>query len=112
MSIVAGVDGCKAGWLGIWKDTGSGKFGHKVFNNAHDLIHQNPRPSVIAIDIPIGLTDTGKRDCDCQARKLLGQPRGTSVFPAPIRPALAAKSREEANRITSAADGRGVGAQS
>lgn len=112
MSIIAGVDGCRAGWLGIWRDTDRGKIEHKVFRNAHDLIHQKPRPLVIAIDIPIGLTDAGKRDCDCMARKLLGQPRGTSVFPAPIRPALAAKSREEANRITRAADGRGVGAQS
>lgn len=110
MSFIAGVDGCRAGWLCIWKDIETGKTSHQVFPYAHDLIHQIPMPSVIAIDIPIGLTDAGKRECDCQARKLLGQPRGTSVFPAPIRPALAAKSRMEASEITRVMDGRGVGA--
>jgi predicted RNase H-like nuclease len=112
VSFIAGVDGCRAGWLCIWKDIETGKTSHQVFPYAHDLIHQNPMPSVIAVDIPIGLTDAGKRECDYQARRLLGQPRSSSVFPAPIRPALAAKFREEASRITSAADGRGVGVQS
>jgi predicted RNase H-like nuclease len=41
----------------------------------------------LAIDIPIGLLD-GSRACYKAARKLLGQPRGTSVFAAPCRAAL------------------------
>src|SRR5258708_162894 len=36
---------------------------------------------VIAIDIPIGLTDHGPRRCDLDARRHLGPKRGTSVFP-------------------------------
>lgn len=44
--------------------------------------------AVIAIDMPIGLSDTGPRDCDMAARRLL-QPHGTRVFPAPPRAALA-----------------------
>lgn len=112
MTVIAGVDGCKSGWLCVWKNTSNGQINHQVFDNAHDLIHQKPRPLVIAIDIPIGLTDAGKRESDCQARKLLGKPRSSSVFPAPIRPALIARTREEASRITRTADGRGVGFQS
>ena len=112
MTLIAGVDGCRAGWLTVWKNTELGQIGHQVFPNAYNLIYQTPRPSVITIDIPIGLTDDGKRECDCLARKLLGQPRGASVFPAPIRPALIARTREEACKITRAADGRGVGVQS
>src|SRR5271157_3482359 len=48
---------------------------------------------IIAIDIPIGLLDAyeiGGRACDRAARKFLGKPRGNSIFPAPVRPVLAA----------------------
>lgn len=43
---------------------------------------------LIGVDIPIGLPDRGSRTCDVQARNLLGRPRGSSVFPAPIRACL------------------------
>ena len=69
-----------------------------------------PRPRVVAIDMPIGLPPRGARECDRAARALLG-PRRSSVFPAPLRAALAASDRAEASRITQAIDGRGVGAQ-
>jgi len=52
--------------------------------------------AVLAIDIPIGLLD-GPRACDKAARKLLGQPRGSSVFPALSRPALGAQTYPEAS---------------
>ena len=48
----------------------------------------SPDLAVTAIDMPIGLSDTGSRACDVAARKLL-QPHGTRVFPAPPRVALA-----------------------
>jgi predicted RNase H-like nuclease len=54
---------------------------------------------IIAVDAPIGLLDAyeaGGRICDRTARKLLGRPRGSSVFPAPVRSALAATSWEDA----------------
>jgi predicted RNase H-like nuclease len=53
---------------------------------------------VVAIDVPIGLSDafeTGGRACDRAARKYLGK-RAGSVFPAPVRPVLAASSWEDA----------------
>lgn len=51
------------------------------------------------------------RDCDRLARSLLGQPRGSSVFPAPIRLALATRSWQEACRVTERADGRRISKQ-
>ena len=95
MTVIAGVDGCRAGWLCICKETETGNIGHQVHASFQSLINQNPFPKVIAIDIPIGLTDAGQRECDTQARKLLKKPRSNSVFPAPIRPALKATIREE-----------------
>jgi len=44
--------------------------------------------AIIAIDMPIGLSDDAPRTCDMAARKLL-QPHGSRVFPAPPRAALA-----------------------
>ena len=56
------------------------------------------RPSVVGVDVPIGLLEQGARDCDVEARHLLGV-RRSSVFPAPIRPMLTATSHDEASRI-------------
>jgi predicted RNase H-like nuclease len=52
--------------------------------------------ALVAIDIPIGLADAGPRTCDLEARRLLGRPRGSSVFPAPCRSALAARTYRNA----------------
>ena len=107
---IIGVDGCKGGWLSIARELDSGEISAEVLPTIGGLLKQKPLPLVAAIDIPIGLTDAGPRRCDRLARQMLGRPRASSVFPAPIRPALAAKNRQEANEITRSVDGRGVGA--
>jgi predicted RNase H-like nuclease len=56
MTIVAGVDGCKTGWLCIAKDLNTGLITSAVFSNAQLLLQREPEPSIIAVDIPIGLT--------------------------------------------------------
>jgi len=71
------------------------------------------RPSDLAclgIDIPIGLLD-GPRACDKAARKLLGQPRGSCVFPAPCRAALQVETYEEASAINRQKAGRALSRQ-
>ena len=107
MTRLAGVDGCRGGWLCILKDTETGAVTAEVFGSARELFSQEPAPAVLTIDIPIGLPEEGSRRCDAAAREVLG-PRSRSVFPAPIRPALAAVGRTEASRITREVDGRGV----
>ncbi len=108
---IAGVDGCKAGWLRLVQDLRNGEIKSDVSADASELFDRQPQPVVLGIDIPIGLTESGPRDCDRLARNLLGRPRGSSVFPAPVRPALGTTDREKASRITQAADGRRVGVQ-
>lgn len=78
--------------------------------SSEELLTIHPEPFVLAIDMPIGLPDAGDRDCDRIARTLLG-PRRSSVFPAPIRPSLAAVTQQGADAISRAIVGRGVGAQ-
>ena len=108
MTILAGVDGCSFGWLCVAKDLVNGTLKSMIFKSAAELFAQNPAPAIFSVDIPIGLTNSGPRQCDIQARRLLGSRRGTSVFPAPIRSVLNVKSRKEADKIHRSIDGRGV----
>lgn len=108
--ILTGVDGCKAGWIAISQDLGSGVISADVHYWFVDLVNQSGDIGIITIDIPIGLTVSGPRTCDTLGRKLLGK-RHSTIFPAPIRPALGAATRLEASEITRAVDNRGVGAQ-
>lgn len=107
---VAGVDGCRAGWFRAARHTGSGELRFEVISSAAALLARPPAPEIVALDMPIGLPDKGSRACDLAARKLLGS-RRSSVFPAPIRPALAAVAHEQASRISERIDGRRVSAQ-
>ena len=99
MSLVAGVDGCAAGWLCVTHDLNRHEIEGHIFERIDDILQWEERPEVLTIDIPIGLTDGGPRLCDREARLRLGAPRASSVFPAPIRPVLAAGSYEEACQI-------------
>jgi predicted RNase H-like nuclease len=54
---------------------------------------------VIAVDMPIGLPEEGRRSCDSEARRMLG-PRRSSVFPVPVRSALAAASFAEVTGLS------------
>ncbi|MBS3822094.1 MAG: DUF429 domain-containing protein, partial [Phycisphaerae bacterium] len=93
------------------RDLDGGALDVRLLHNIRELAALNPAPEIVAIDVPIGLTDAGKRECDVAARRCLGRPRGNSVFPAPIRPMLEAQSHAEACRIGRAVDGRGLTVQ-
>ncbi len=112
-SRVAGVDGCKSRWLCIARDLRTGGIEAQLFESAAQLAKQDPMPDVIGWDIPVGLVDDGTgRGCDRAARLVLRAPRASSVFTAPIRAALAARSQDEASRITAErCAGRRVAAQ-
>jgi predicted RNase H-like nuclease len=112
-SRVAGVDGCKSRWLCIGRDLHTGGIEARLYESAAQLADQDPLPDVIGWDIPIGLAEDGSgRGCDSAARAVLRAPRASSVFTAPIRAALAARSQQEASQITAQrCDGRRVAAQ-
>lgn len=104
-----GVDGAGPGWLAVWRGTD-----HLAFARYPDpgtLWQAHSDATVVAVDIPIGLSDSGPRPSDALARDFVGARRASSVFSAPIRPALPAGSRLEASTIQRAIDGRGVAAQ-
>jgi predicted RNase H-like nuclease len=107
--LAAGADGCRSGWICLLRDR-RGAIASRLFETAQPLIDQEPRPSVLAIDVPIGLLEAGARLCDVEARKRLG-PRASSVFPAPIRPILAAATWEEACSIRERIERRRISKQ-
>lgn len=100
MSWVAGVDGCRAGWvvaLVQQQPRGVQKHYIRFCNRFAEVLTLAPRPAVIAIDIPIGLLEVqqpGGRECDRQARRLLGR-RASSVFTPPTRALLEATRYEQ-----------------
>jgi len=65
---------------------------------------------MVAVDIPIGLPEAGRRACDVAARRHLG-PRRSSVFPAPPRPLLGVHDYGHALTMKQALDGRGLSKQ-
>lgn len=111
MAVVAGIDGCPAGWLCLIKNLSTGSVQARVLARISDLLELDPRPVVVLVDVPIGLTAAGPRTCDLKARALLKPPKASSVFPAPIRPTLAATSYDQACQIGAAADGRKMSKQ-
>jgi len=111
MPILAGMDGCIGGWLCLIRDTDTDSMELRVLSSISELKGIHPLPTLVSIDIPIGLPDSGPRECDLEARQLLQKPRSNSVFPAPIRPVLQAKDFREATQVRKAIDGKSMSIQ-
>ena len=108
-----GVDGCRAGWFFVAIDP-SGQTRCGVVEKLDGLVSKADESDRIFVDIPIGLPDkpeTGGRECDRFARKVLGSPRQSSVFPAPARVVLEANDFEDAKRLSLKASGRKISQQ-
>ena len=112
MATAYGVDGCKAGWFVVVLEP-SGAICWTIVEKIEELVEKADNSDRIFIDIPIGLPDgREERPCDKEARRKLGSPRGSSVFPAPVRKALTARSYDEANQINrDATGGKGISKQ-
>jgi predicted RNase H-like nuclease len=107
---VAGIDGCRGGWVGFKVDLTSMDTSVELMDVQSVLTNKPDELAILAIDIPIGLLD-GSRVCDKAARKLLGQPRGSSVFAAPCRTALSAKTHAAASATNLRITGKGMSQQ-
>ena len=92
--IVAGADGCRTGWVVCRRKT-DGTLDIRVVKVLADACEGL---SVLAVDMPIGLTDSPRpgRACEGEARKLLPG-KTSSVFPTPCRPALECTTYARAN---------------
>jgi predicted RNase H-like nuclease len=104
---VLGVDGWRGAWVGALLE------GRTVtLLTLPDVVAvlAVPDVDVVAMDMPIGLSDDGVRRCDVEARRLLGR-AGSSVFPAPLRAVLTAGDYRTACDVSRAASGKALSVQ-
>ena len=104
---LAGVDGCRGAWLAAVAD--GGEVAWRLVPTFKDL-YDDSALTVIAIDVPIGLPESGRRECDVQARAALGR-RGNSVFAAPVRAVLSCATYAEARAVLASLGGASMSAQ-
>ena len=102
---VAGVDGCRAGWIAVLMRVDDPHTHRIVTAPTLEAIADAPeQPAVIAIDMPIGLperTEGSGRMPEQLIRPLLGE-RQSSVFAIPSRSAVEAMDYAQACAIAAA----------
>ena len=100
MPWVAGVDGCRGGWVVVWlhlREAAIVEYSLEYVGRFADVVLHRLKPKIVAVDMPIGLLsrrEPGGRTCDRDARKLLGR-RASSIFSPPIRGQLSATRYEQ-----------------
>jgi predicted RNase H-like nuclease len=87
---LAGVDGCRIGWVAVFWNPRSGKVRIRILPRFADFASAPEKPDVIAVDMPIGLPrhiGPEGRGPEQAVRPLLGR-RKPSVFSVPSRAAV------------------------
>jgi predicted RNase H-like nuclease len=81
-----GIDGWRLGWVAVALRDGAFD---EAFTAPHldEVIAHFSDAEAFGVDIPVGLSESGPRECDLAARALIGK-RWPSVFLAPQRQAL------------------------
>src|SRR3712207_5122952 len=102
---VAGVDGCRAGWIAVLMQVDDPNT-HRIVtvSTLAAIADGQEQPAVIAVDMPIGLperTEGSGRQPEQLIRPLLGQ-RQSSVFAIPSRRAVEAEDYGDACAIAAA----------
>lgn len=107
-----GIDQCKDGWIVVTSDESLRTLIFTISLSFKSIIQMADTDDMrVVIDTPIGLSEDGSRACDIAARRVLGSPRRSSVFPAPCRATLQATTYEEASDLNFLASGKSVSKQ-
>lgn len=110
-SSLLGVDGAPGGWLIAEyrpRDGGLSLSFHDAL--APSIARMDNDVSVLAVDMPIGLSADGKRPVDSLVRQRLG-PRRSTFFPTPLRAVLDHAEYADANALSKATAGVGLSKQ-
>jgi predicted RNase H-like nuclease len=87
VQVLAGIDGCRSGWLVVEARSNLHNANFRIASNWNAIASD---ADVIAVDMPIGLSRSGVRQCEVEARKIISPhgprvfktlPRGTLKFP-------------------------------
>ncbi len=107
----AGADACSGGWVVVVVDDAGfvEAFTAPAIEDANVALASRADVGALCVDIPIGIPDAGPRQADVLARRFIS-PRGSSVFPTPIRAALLADTYAQAREASVAASGKRLSA--
>jgi predicted RNase H-like nuclease len=87
---LAGVDGCRGGWLAAFVRPAGFEFRIRILPHFAAVLSAPETPAIVAVDMPIGLPERaghGGRAAENAVRPLLGA-RQSSVFSVPSRAAV------------------------
>jgi predicted RNase H-like nuclease len=105
---VLGVDGCPGGWVGVLLDGSTSSASCAPTLAA--LVATYGAVDCVAVDIPLGLPDSTRRQADALVRRELGR-RGACVIDAAVVAAYEAGSHAHGSAAHRAATGRGLSIQ-
>ena len=105
---VTGVDACRGGWVAVSLDDRRVQ-AVRVHASLAGVL-DGDEASVVGIDMPLGLPESGWREADRAARRLLG-PRRSSVFAIPPRAVWTQASYAAANQRCRELTGQGLAIQ-
>src|SRR3954447_8669129 len=109
---IIGVDGCQAGWIAAEYHSNRKQVTFSTHADFSALLAAYSDTAAIAVDIPIGLTESFQpRQCDQRARRMIGR-RSSSVFPAPDRRLLEFSLYSDASAFSRGLCAKGVTRQS
>ena len=113
---MTGIDACRRGWVAVTLEASgaAGPLGAvpasvRVHGSLASLLAADP-VAVTGIDMPLGLVESGWREADRAARRLLG-PRRSSVFAIPPEAVWAEPSYQAANQRCRELTGQGFSIQ-
>ncbi|SDR05699.1 DUF429 domain-containing protein [Natronobacterium texcoconense] len=109
MNSYVGVDWASRGWLAV--ETNSREWTASMHPSIHSVWFTHRDADSILVDVPIGLPEDRRRECDRQAKEFLGPERASSVFWTPCRDAVEADTYEQAADANEACRGDGLSSQ-
>ena len=106
---VLGIDACRQGWVGIELDDDRRVRAYAAAR-FDALVQQASDGALVAVDIPVGLSERRVRAADLAARQAIGG-RWASVFVTPVRQAVEAPTYAEASAVNRRITGAGISRQ-
>ena len=98
---VVGVDGCRGSWLAatVVGDERTARLVGWELGRFADVLAAAGDATVVAVDIPVGLATSGRRECDVAGRRALGGRAAARLFLVPPRYAVQAPTYADANDL-------------
>ncbi|QKV96800.1 DUF429 domain-containing protein [Streptomyces sp. NA02950] len=106
---VVGVDACPTGWIAVTLRAGAFT-GAETASGLAELLSRVPDATVVAVDMPLGLLDTGPRQADTLAVAMMA-PHRSRVFPVPPSEVWQEEDYAAANQCCRRLTGRGMSRQ-